>query len=69
MRQTTVTPVLLLIAGVFGAFWCLDGFLLRGDLAFEKASVGFAFACLLAAIGAQEVIATDLHESGEAGGF
>jgi phosphoribosylpyrophosphate synthetase len=31
--------------------------------------VWFAIASVIAAIGAQEVLTTDLHESGEAGGF
>jgi len=68
MKQDTLTPTLLVVAGVFGAFWCLDG-VLCGDLALEKGVVWFAIASVIAAIGAQEVIATDLHESGEAGGF
>jgi hypothetical protein len=58
MRQTTVTPVLLLIAGVFGAFWCLDGFLLRGDLALEKGVVWLAIWSVVGAIGHQELMAT-----------
>lgn len=69
MKQSTFLPTLLVVAGVFGAFWCLDGLLVRGDLAWQEAVIGFAFACLVAAIGAQEVIATELHESDERGGF
>jgi len=65
---STVTPTLLLIAGVFGAFWCLNG-VLCGDLAWEKAVIWFAIASVVAALGAQELLATDLHESDERCGF
>lgn len=69
MRQSTFLPTLLVVAGVFGAFWCIDGFLVRGDLAWQEGVVGFAFACLVAAIGAQELMTTELHESDERSGF
>ena len=62
-------PVLLIVAGVFGALWCLDGFLVRGDLAWQEAVIGFACWCVAAAIGAQELATTDLDQSDERGGF
>lgn len=69
MRQSTLFPVLLVIGGVFGALWCFDGFLVRGDLTWQQTVVGFAFACLVAALGAQELMTTQLHESDERGGL
>lgn len=68
MRQSTFLPTLLIVAGVFGAFWCLNG-VLCGDLALEQAVIWFAIASVVAALGAQELLATDLHESDERGGL
>lgn len=62
-------PVLLIVAGVFGALWCLDGFLVRGDLAWQESVIGLACWCVAAAIGVQELATTDLNESDERGGF
>jgi len=59
MKQSTFLPVVLVVAGVFGALWCLDGLLVRGDLAWQEGVVGFACWCMAAAIGAQELCATE----------
>jgi hypothetical protein len=64
MRQSTTLPVLLIVAGVCGALWCLDGLLVRGDLAWEESVVGFACWYLLAALGVQEIRSTnDFNET------
>lgn len=52
-------PVLLIVAGAFGALWCLDGFLVRGDLTWKKAIVGFAIWSLVGAIGVQELATSE----------
>ena len=63
MRQPTTLPVLLIVAGVFGAIWCL-GSLVGGDLAWEEGVIGLACWCLLAALGAQEIRSTnDFNET------
>jgi branched-subunit amino acid transport protein len=72
MRHSTTIPVVLTVTGVIGALACLGrfiGLLIGGDLAWEESALGFACFCMLAAIGAQELMATDLHESGESSGF
>lgn len=70
--QSNLVPTLLVVAGVFGSFKCLDravDLFLRGDLAGKEPVIAFACFCVLGVIGLQEMRSAELHESGESGGF